>query len=278
MSALRGVGGTALAAMLGLLLVAVPAHAGALIDRAAQQLGSDNVYVDPDASPTLSASEAQRLRDRISADGAAPMYVAVMPQRIVGETGGSPAAALLSIGRRVGRSGTYVLVAGRHMDAAATGDVLPRGEARRLRDEAIKAGNGDLSTILLGLADRIGAERRDAAAGGGGSGDGPHDGGSGIGAGGIILVGLLGAGGAALYAGRRRRRRADRAEFEEAKRNARDDLVSLGEAIRALDIDVQRPTVNPDARADYERAVNAYTRADDTWERARRPRRAGRRG
>jgi hypothetical protein len=122
--------------LLALLVVAVPAHAGALIDRAAQQLGSDNVYVDPDASPTLSASEAQRLRDRISADGAAPMYVAVMPQRIVGETGGSPAAALLSIGRRVGRSGTYVLVAGRHMDAAATGDVLPRGEARRLRDEA----------------------------------------------------------------------------------------------------------------------------------------------
>ena len=155
----HAVGPLALVVALALHVLAPAAHAGPLIDRAAQQLAGDNVYVDPAASPKISAGEAQRLRDRITSSGAAPMYVAVMPQRIVRETGGSAASALLGIGRRVGRSGTYVLVAGRHMDAAATGDVLPRGEATKLRDEAIKAGNGDLATILLGLTDRIGAAR-----------------------------------------------------------------------------------------------------------------------
>ena len=90
--------------------------------------------------------------------------------------------------------------------------------------------------------------------------------------GGVVLLGLLGAGAAVVFAGRRRRRKVEAAEFEEAKREARDDLVSLGEGIRALDLDVQMPDADPQARADYEQAVEAYTRADEAWEVARRPR------
>ena len=74
-----------------------------------------------------------------------------------------------------------------------------------------------------------------------------------------------------VFAGRRKRRKAEAAEFEEARREARDDLVSLGEGIRALDLDVQMPDADPQARADYEQAVEAYTRADEAWEVARRP-------
>ena len=109
----------------------------------------------------------------------------------------------------------------------------------------------------------------EAAANGGAA---PDSGGSGPGVGGVLVLGLLGVGGTALLVSRRKRRRQDEAEFEEAKRNARDDLVALGDDIRALDIDVEMPTIDPEAKADYDHAVTRYTEAEEQWERARSPR------
>ena len=45
----------------------------------------------------------------------------------------------------------------------------------------------------------------------------------------------------------------------------------LGDEIRALDLDIQMPDIPPEARADYETAVNAYDRANRAYETARRP-------
>jgi hypothetical protein len=248
-----------------LLLIAPPAaHAGELVDSAVAALATDNVYVDPDASPTLTAAEADELRARIDSAGAAPMYVAVMPEAIKQEAGGSAGEALRQIGLGLDRPGTYVLVAGRNIQAGATEGILPAGAAPAARDDAIAEGGGDLSTILLGMADGIGEARN-------GESTAEEESGDGVGAGGILLLGLLGAGAAVVFAGRRRQRKAQAAEFEEAKREVRDDLVSLGEGIRALDLDVQMPNADPQARADYERAVEAYTRADEAWEVAKRP-------
>ena len=218
-------------------------------------------------SPTLSAAEADALRERIDSAEAAPMYVAVMPEAIKQEAGGSEGEALRQIGLALDRPGTYVLAAGRNIQAGATTGVLPTGAAAAARDEAIEEGDGDLASILLGLADGVGAARSGETTAGEDSG-----GGDGSGVGGVVLLGLLGAGAAVVFAGRRRRRKVEAAEFEEARREARDDLVSLGEGIRALDLDVQMPDADPQARADYEQAVEAYTRADEAWEVARRPR------
>ena len=52
---------------------------------------------------------------------------------------------------------------------------------------------------------------------------------------------------------------------------ARDDLVALGDDIRALDLDVEMPGVDPTAKADYQRAVELYDQANTAFERARRP-------
>lgn len=203
-----------LAPLLLLLLLPAQARAGELIDRAVEGLRSDNVYVDPEADPTLSAAEADALRDRIVEQRAGPMYVVVAPAEIAGEAGGDPARALGRIGEAVDRGATYVIVAGRTIRALS--GVLDRGEAGELAAEAIDGNGGDLSAILLDFTDRVGEART-----GGGGGDGDGDG---AGTGGLVLLGLLGAGGAALLVGRRRRRARDAAEFEEAKRNARDDL------------------------------------------------------
>jgi hypothetical protein len=244
-----------------LLLLALPsaAQAGELIDRAVDGLRSNNVYVDPDADPTLSDAQADGLRNRIADERAGPMYVVVAPQQIRAEAGGDPAAALREIGETLGRPGTYVLVAGRTIRALASDDILPSGEAGDLASEAIEAQGPDLDAILLDFTDRVGEAR---------SGDGD---GGGSAAGGLILVGLLGAGGAALLVGRRRKRAREAVEFEEAKRNARDDLVALGDDIRALDLDAEMPDADPQAKADYDHAVARYTEAEERWELSRRP-------
>jgi hypothetical protein len=246
-----------------LLLLALPssAQAGELIDRAVEGLRSDNVYVDPDADPTLTEAETDGLRNRILDAGADPMYVVVASPDIGREAGGDPAAALRQIGLALGQPGTYVIAAGRRVRALASQGILPSGEAGELATEAVNAEKPELDAILLDLADRVG----EARAGGGG------DDGEGSAVGGVVLLGLLGAGGAALLVGRRRKRAREAAEFEEAKRNARDDLVALGDDIRTLDIDVQMPGVDPQAKADYDHAVARYTEADERWELARRP-------
>lgn len=64
--------------------------------------------------------------------------------------------------------------------------------------------------------------------------------------------------------------RRDR-EWEEVRDHARDDLVTLGDDIRALDVDAQMPDAKPDAKQRYDQAVEAYTRANQVFERARRP-------
>ena len=97
------------------------------------------------------------------------------------------------------------------------------------------------------------------------------DDGGGSGAAGWIVLALAGAGGAAFVISRRQRRRQQAAEFAEVKENARDDLVALGDDIRALEVDMDMPGVPDEAKGDYETAVNAYQRADQSWRLAQRP-------
>jgi hypothetical protein len=254
---------TALLAVLLVALVApAQALAGALVDRAVQGLQSDNVYVDAGANPKLSDADAEQLRERIAGSGAGPIYVAVVPRAIVREAGGDPTQALDQIARGINRHGTYVIVAGRTIRALS--DQLDAGEAGKLATEAIGAHKSDgLGAILLDFVDRTAAARSNGGSGGG-------DGG-GSGSGGFIVLGLIGAGGVAAFFVRRKRRRVAAAEFAEAKHDARDDLVALGDDIRALDVDVEMPTVDPQAKADYDHAVDRYTEAEQQWEAARRP-------
>ena len=86
------------------------------------------------------------------------------------------------------------------------------------------------------------------------------------------LLALLGLGGvvAAVVSGRRRRRR-EREQLAEVKTVARDDLVALGDDIRALDLDEQMPDADPEAKRYYGQAVDGYTRAEAAFDSARRP-------
>src|SRR5215213_7139706 len=110
-------------------------------------------------------------------------------------------AALTELGSSVGRSGTYVLVAGRSLRAGSTAGVAPEGSTAEAADAALKAHKSDgLSAILLDFTDRMG----EVKAGGGTGGNG--NGGGGGGNGGLIVFGVLAVGGGGLLLARRRRR------------------------------------------------------------------------
>ena len=78
-----------LIAALLVLLAPAPARAGTLIDRAVTGLESDNVYVDPDADPTLTDAQADALRDRIAADRGPDVRRGRAARRSSNEAGGS---------------------------------------------------------------------------------------------------------------------------------------------------------------------------------------------
>ena len=235
----------ALLVSLVLLLAAAPAAAAQdALDEAAQALSDDTVYVDPAAQADVDADE---LRNAISERGV-DVHIAVLP-----ESAGNPRQLAPELAERVGEPGDYAVVAGNRIMAGPSAEA---GDAAR----AAAAANGSAQAVLLDFVDRMAGEQ---------SGGGGDEGG--IGAGGLILLGLAGAGGAAVVLSRRKRRQEQAAELAEVKDNVRDDLVVLGDEIRALDLDIQMPDIPPEARADYETAVNAYDRANRAYETARRP-------
>src|SRR5687767_12640900 len=61
------------------LLVAPAAAAQSTLDRAAQALESDPVYVDPQAENAISSSEASALRRRVEEEAPGVLRIAILP-------------------------------------------------------------------------------------------------------------------------------------------------------------------------------------------------------
>ena len=251
-----------IALTLVLVLAAAPAAlaqatATDVIERAARALEDDPVYVDPDAEADLDEAAADRIRERIRERGAGPMYVAILPAEAADEAGGEAGAVGAALADELNREGTYAVVVGNSFRAGATRGILERGQAGQLAREALDAqGRNGVEPTLLDFVDRVGEARR----GGQGAESGSQGGGSGGDPGGSpsggLLLALL-AGGAGLFAlsrWRRRRRQQEEvsSEMEEVRETARDDLVALGEDIRALDLDAQMPNADPAFKRDYE--------------------------
>ena len=252
-----------------LLLVGValafPAAASAapFVDQAASALRSDPVYVHPEAKPTISAAEADQLRERIASSNSGPIYIAIVPGAARSEAGGDAADWLRSLAEAVGRRGTYAAVVGGQFRAASQ-RVLERGDAARLATEAFEEHSRDgVAPTLLAFVDKVAAER----SGAGGSGDGGSDDTSLL-----PILAVVGAGAFGFVLLRRRRRaRRDREALTTGKAVAQEDMLALADDIRALDLDVEMPDVDPDAKAHYGRSVEAYERADRACDTARRP-------
>jgi hypothetical protein len=274
-SASLAVAALTLAALL--LLLAVPAAAAGDVDAAAAALRSEHVYVDPGATAIVSEQDADQLRSSVPAAGT-PIFIAVLPATARQDAGGSTRMLAQAIAEKVARPGAYMVVAGDQWAAGAIGGTLPEGRAAALGREAFAANGRDAAVALRQWVEGVAAEARAGGAAQGGPADTVDGGGTGGGRGGLagtiagvaVLTLLLVGGGALLFAARRRRRQRER-ELAEVKSMAQEDLVALGEDIRALDIDTAMPGADPEAVRHHAAAVDAYQRAARILDRARRP-------
>jgi hypothetical protein len=230
-----------------LFSAAAPAGAQSGVEAAVNALKSDPVYVDPNAE-LASQVDAEALRARIRSAGAAPMFIAVLPAEA---SSGSAGRTLIAVRQDVGKNGTYALALGTEFRTLSDDfDAAGPGDAARA------AHPDDLQATLIAFIDRAGREQN-------GSGANSGSGGSVASLLVVAFLILLAAGGAFLLIGRRRTRRdAGDGQSEVGQIDQQDDFVRLGDSIRALELDVTLGDGNAAARADYDRAVEAYDRAN----------------
>jgi hypothetical protein len=256
------------------LLLAGPARAQGVLEHAAETLRLDPVYVDPEAERGISDEDADDLRALISDEDAGPLYIAVLPGSATEEAGASAAAALREIAGTVKEPGVYAAVIGNAFRAGATEHVLPQGRAGELAREAIDSKRGAGTTAVLSEFVRlVGKARRGEGSStgvgpAGGAGDGSDDGG---GRGWLLFAGLAVVLGLFGLTRSRRRRRQQAAAFEQVRAVARDDVIALGDDIRSLDLDMEMPDTDPEAKEHYALAVERYQQAEQALEGARRP-------
>jgi hypothetical protein len=256
--------GAVLAALALAVLAAGPAAAQATVAEVAEQLRQSPVYVDPDAEAKINPDQ---VRDHVL-DAGTPIYIAVLPESARSGYGGSTTELGKAIANELKRDGTYMVVSGDQWAAGTYGNTLPKGEASALASKAVDDHKNDPQAAVLQWVDGVAAAARGEPA------DQSGGGGGGVGIGTIAVLALLVVGGGALILGSRRRRREREAErrrqLEEVKQVAQEDLVALGDDIRALDLDTSMPDADPEAVRHYTEAVDQYQKAADALDRAGR--------
>jgi uncharacterized membrane protein YgcG len=183
------------------------------------------------------------------------VYIAILPASAENESGGDPGEALRVIATDVHRPGTYAAIIGKHFRAAST--TLPKGRAGELATEALDAHRNDgVTAVLTDFVDRVGAARNNS--GGGSSGTR------------FSWWWLIILGGIVLFfVSRVRRRRAtEQAQLADVRAAAKEDLDALVDDVQRLEPQVQGHT---DAEAAYQKALDAYARGSQAYDRARSP-------
>ena len=203
---------------------------------AADALRADPVYVDPGAE-LAGQVDAAALRARIDAQGAAPLFIAVLPESAIE---GSAGRTLIALREAVGESGAYALAVG---DEFRTIPAAPGETARAAHPD-------DLQAALIAFVDRTSASAPRDDGGGGGRRDHRR------------RRARPGRARGRRARARRRRVRSRDGRSEVGEIDQTDDFVRLGDGIRALELDVTLGDAGPAAKADYDRAVEAYDRAN----------------
>jgi hypothetical protein len=269
-------------------VAALPAGAGAseYSERIAKKVASEIVYVDPKARPRISTADAGRIRLRIVDKAPGRIKVAVVPASRAEEEGGVSGLGS-AIGRDLKPKGALLVVAGNstftltshpaHQQAAtAVGEAFNRRGGDSRADEIVAAVNA-LAAVDPGPS----ADPPDTGGGGGGSVPTDFDDASddifdtvddAIKTTTIIIAAFFIIPILALIfwiALRVRRSRKDaEGDIDFAQEQLRNELIALGDEIRALEVDTQLAGANPMGVADYEAAVQQYDRANFALERS----------
>nr|MDQ3936055.1 hypothetical protein [Actinomycetota bacterium] len=271
-----------------LLGLSGPAGASEYTKSLAKKVEREVVYVDPRARPRVSQGEAGRIRLRILDKAIGRIKVVVVPERRAVKEGGATGLGT-KIGRDLDFRGTLMVVAGSttftlttHPDssqtAAATQEAFNRNN-RKSRGAQILAAVDAIAAVDPGPSADL---QRAAGPGapsvpvGDGSGGAFDDVADDIGDTvklTTIVIGFVIALPFLIFVfvivrGLMRRRREQEEDWDFARETLRNELIALGDEIRALDIDSSMPGVNQMGVADYQAAVEHYDRANTALQRA----------
>lgn len=272
----------AAAALVALSAGAAPARASEYSESLAKKVEREIVYVDRKANPKVSTSEAGAIRLRILRKDLGRIKIAVVPESRSAAEGGTGQLAQ-AVSQDLGLRGALLVASGSsahvitsYEDSNSALDAVRRGFAKK----------GDLGDHLLASVDELAkvdpGPSGDVRGASGGSNPGTPDFGNGddffddindtvrittliIG----LSIALPFIAIAILIVLRVRRGRKEQEEdWDFAQQGLRNELIALGDDIRALDVDTSMPGVNALALADYEAAVTQYDRANAALERA----------
>jgi hypothetical protein len=273
----RAIAPAAICLMLGLAPAA--AAAGSSAREVAAGLRGGPVYVADSEQDQLTVPERGRLRLRILRKDIGRIQIAVVSPRSAERAGGLGELANAVDQAMPERRGALVATTGAAFHVVTSHPVV-RPTAAALRSAVEANRDEDLAAQLMAAVDGI------AEVDPGADADvnapsidlpairipttQPDDVADDVGDSfrlGVIIVAaaiavpfLLGA--MALVMALRRRRAAAEDREELDRGDARDELVALGEAIQALDLDVEMPDASAQGREEYERALRLYDRAN----------------
>ena len=277
---LTGLASAAAAAALA-AIAAGPAEASKYSESLAENVEREVVYVDRRARPKVSTSEAGDIRLRIVKKDPGRIKVAVVPQADAEDEGGASGLAA-AMARDMNLRGALLVVAGDSIHVLTTHPAADQ-TAAAVR-EAFERNEGDRAKQILRSVDGIAAVDPGPAADSGGTPGG------GFGAiddetdgifdavddairtttiiiAAFFIIPLL-----ALFiwiALRVRSHRKERAgDLDFAQEGLRNQLIELGDDIRAIEVDASMPGANALALADYEAAVQQYDRANFALQRS----------
>lgn len=158
--------GSALAAILTLCIITALPAAASYVSDAATALKNSPIYVHPDMRSQLSPGDEQALRQRITS-GRSPVYVALLPEAALADTGGNADALPQAVGNLSGQRGTVAVVVqllnGRR-GLRASSSVLEEGVAKEQAELAAQSkGSQGMAAVLTDFVSRVQREANRAA-------------------------------------------------------------------------------------------------------------------
>ncbi|MFI0367122.1 hypothetical protein ACH35V_04540 [Actinomadura sp. 1N219] len=221
----------------------------------AKGLIDSRLYVTSEAGNVLSPSDRNEITSALGGDEDADIRAVVVGN---GVTRTEVGQMLPAVAERVGKGGTYVAVTA---DGSRMGAISKKLDKQEINQLVTRTNGAPLKDRLIqfgGLAEKkVDDKARSSAVG------------MYVTLGVLLMVVAAAAGGFLVV----RKRRLDREarQMADLKAGVEEDVTLLGEDIAHLDLDVMDKGLDPDTRADYERAMNSYDEAKRETAHAAKP-------
>lgn len=240
---------------------AVPARATAqavpadTVGQIAKGLLGSRLYVTSDSGANLSAADQQQIRSALNGDHDADIRAVVVRNDVSGPQVGQ---MLKAVANRVGKGQTYVAITA---DGTRMGGISKKLDSNEINQLVTRTDGSPLKQRLIQFGNLAEKKVDDQARSGAVVG--------------YVVIGVLVLIAAAVTSvvlvARKRRRERHARQMADLKQGVQEDVTLLGEDIARLDLNVMDPGLDPETRADYERAMNSYDKAKTATERAQRP-------